>query len=135
MNILFFLTPKEEVAYIYDDDTLRQTFEKMEHHRYSCIPIINRRGKYVGTITEGDILWGLKEMGPVTLKDMENIGVCKVNRKVDYKPVQIGAKMEDLIDRAMSQNFVPVVDDQKKFIGLITRKDIIQYCYEKTKKE
>jgi predicted transcriptional regulator len=30
------------------------------------------------------------------------------------------------------QNFVPVVDDQKNFIGIITRKDIIRYFYEKS---
>ena len=42
MNILFFLTPKSEVAYINEDDTLRQALEKMEHHRYSAIPIISR---------------------------------------------------------------------------------------------
>ena len=28
MNILFFLTPKSEVAYINEDDTLRQALEK-----------------------------------------------------------------------------------------------------------
>ena len=33
-NILFFLTPKSEIAYINDDDTLRQALEKMEHHKY-----------------------------------------------------------------------------------------------------
>ena len=58
MNILFFLTPKSEVAYINEDDTLRQALEKMEHHRYSAIPIISRTGRYIGTLTEGDLLWG-----------------------------------------------------------------------------
>ncbi len=53
MNILFFLTPKNEVAYIFEDETLRQALEKMEYHKYSAVPVINRRGKYVGTITEG----------------------------------------------------------------------------------
>lgn len=54
MNILFFLTPKSEVAYIYEDYTIRQALEKMEYHKYSAIPIISKDGKYVGTITEGD---------------------------------------------------------------------------------
>ena len=44
MNILFFITPKSDVAYIYSDDTIRQVMEKMEHHRYSCVPIIDREG-------------------------------------------------------------------------------------------
>ena len=55
MNILFFLTPKNEVAYIYDDQTLRQALEIMEYHRYTAIPMINKQGKYIGTITEGDL--------------------------------------------------------------------------------
>ncbi len=41
--------------------------------------------------------------------------------------------MEDLIGKAMEQNFVPVVDDEKHFIGIITRRDIIGYCYNKMK--
>lgn len=61
MNVLFFLTPKSQVAYIYDDFTIRQTLEKMEFHRYSAIPILNRKEGYVGTLTEGDLLWALKQ--------------------------------------------------------------------------
>lgn len=131
MNILFFLTPKVEVAYLHEHDTLRQAMEKMEYHRYSCIPIINRNGKYVGTITEGDILWGLKSMNKVSMKELESVPVTVINRRLDYASVRVGCKMEDLIEKAMSQNFVPVVDDSDNFIGLITRKDIIQYCYKK----
>ncbi len=41
------------------------------------------------------------------------------------------ADMEDLIGKALNQNFVPVLDDQKCFIGIITRKDIIKYFYQK----
>ena len=52
MNILFFLTPKSDVAYIYDNYSLRQVLEKMEYHKYSCVPILNKEGKYVGSITE-----------------------------------------------------------------------------------
>ena len=59
MNILFFLTPKSDVAFIYDNESLRQALEKMEYHKFSAIPMINRQGKYIGTITEGDMLWGI----------------------------------------------------------------------------
>ncbi len=44
MNILFFLKPKSELAYIYDYHTLRQALEIMEYHKYSSVPILNRRG-------------------------------------------------------------------------------------------
>ena len=57
MNILFFLSPKQDLMYVYDDFTLRQTLEKWENNRYASIPVLNRKGEYVGTLTEGDILW------------------------------------------------------------------------------
>ena len=131
MNILFFLKPKSEVAYIYDYHTLRQALEIMEYHKYSSVPILNKEGEYVGTITEGDLLWSLKRWNLLNLKDAEDISIMKIDRRLDYLSVSAESDMEDLIGRVMEQNFVPVVDDQNKFIGIITRKSIIEYCYEK----
>ena len=34
--------------YVYDDFTLRQTLEKWENNRYASIPVLNRKGEYVG---------------------------------------------------------------------------------------
>ena len=131
MNIMFFLKPKSEVAHIYDDDTVRQVLERMEYHRYSCIPMLNRQGKYVGSITEGDLLWWLKGNHNLNLKLAEMVSIQEVGRRLDYKPLRAEAKMEDLMEKAMEQNFVPVVDDQGNFSGIITRKDIIGYFYDK----
>ena len=131
MNILFFLTPKSEVAYINEDDTIRQALEKMEYHKYSAVPIISRTGRYVGTLTEGDLLWGIKNQFNLDLKGAEKIPVTAVRRRVDNRPVTAGEDMEDLIMKAMNQNFIPVLDDKKSFIGIITRKDIIKYFYQK----
>ena len=131
MNILFFLTPKSEVAYINEDDTIRQALEKMEYHKYSAVPIISKTGRYVGTLTEGDLLWWIKNQFNLDLKGAEKIPVTAVRRKSDNRPVKAGEDMEDLIGKALNQNFVPVLDDQKCFIGIITRKDIIKYLYQK----
>ena len=61
-NILFFLTPKAMCAYLYDDYTIRQALEKMEGAGYAALPILNRRGEYRGTLTEGDLLWAMKNL-------------------------------------------------------------------------
>ena len=138
MNILFFLTPKSDVAYIYDSYSLRQVLEKMEYHKYSCIPVISENGKYVGTITEGDLLWGLKNRDSLDLKAAEEIPILAFQRRMDYAPLRVDSNMEDLLEKAMRQNVVPVVDDQKNFIGIITRRDIMQYicsAHQKQEKE
>lgn len=122
MNILFFLTPKSEVAYIYEDYTIRQALEKMEYHKYSAIPIISKDGKYVGTITEGDFLWTLKNDLNLDLKGLEDVPVTDINRKMDNSPVSINADIEDLVIKSLNQNFIPVIDDQDTFIGIIKRR-------------
>ena len=135
MNILFFLTPKSDVAYIFEDETLRQTVEKMEHRKFSCIPILNKEGKYTGTISEGDLLWGIKRLNIniTDLKQMEDVSIMAIPRRATYKPVHADADMENLLDRAINQNYVPVIDDNGSFIGIITRKEIIKYCYKEMK--
>ena len=137
MNILFFLTPKSEVAYIYEDYTLRQTLEKMEYHKYSSIPILTRDGKYVGTITEGDLLWTLKDNfqdKTLDFKVLEDMPISCIKRRKDNAPVSVEANIEDLISKARNQNFVPVIDDTETFIGMVKRRTIVEYCYEKMKK-
>ena len=131
MNILFFLTPKSDVAYISEDDTLRQALEKMEHHKYSAVPIVSKKGRYIGTLTEGDLLWGIKNQFDLNLREAEKVPVTAIRRRCDNLPVKADADMEDLVDKALNQNFVPVLDDQRYFIGIITRKDIIKYFYQR----
>lgn len=52
---------------------------------------------------------------------------CGIDRNA---PVRITAGMDELLDRVMNQNFVPVVDDLGSFIGIVTRRDIIDYFYK-----
>lgn len=127
MNIMYFIIPKCEVAYVYDDYNVRQVLEKIEYYKYSAMPIIDRMGHYVGTITEGDLLHKIKEEYTLNIKDAENIPISTIKRRRDNKVVTAESVMEDLIDAAVEQNFVPVVDDNNIFVGIITRKAIIKH--------
>ncbi|TCZ75425.1 CBS domain-containing protein [Paenibacillus albiflavus] len=131
MNIAFFLLPKNEVAYLTEQFTLRQALEKMEYHRYTSIPILNKEGKYVGTITEGDILWFFKNTANLSLENAHRHFISEVPIQRPNQSVRIDANMEDLISLAKVQNFVPIVDDLDNFIGIVRRSDIIEYCASK----
>ncbi|QAA31483.1 MULTISPECIES: CBS domain-containing protein [Clostridium] len=133
MNIAFFLTPKNEVIYENTDATMRQVMERMEHHGYTAIPLIDKNGKYVGTLTEGDLLWKLKNTPDLNFKNTNNVKVKEIYRRVNHKSVSINADIESIISLSISQNFVPVVDDNGTFIGIIKRSDIINYCYNTLK--
>lgn len=131
MNIAFFLTPKKDVVFQLFHSTMRQAMERMEYHRYSAIPILSEDGQYVGTLTEGDLLWKLKNTPRLNFKNTSKILISDVQLHVSNKPVHINCDMEDLLTTAINQNFIPVVDDNNKFIGIIKRSVIINYCFEK----
>lgn len=131
MNVLMLLKPKETVKYIYNTNTLRQGFEKMRAHSYTAIPVISEDGKYVGTVSEGDFLYYIVDMRNSALTEKEKHSVSDILRK-DFNPaVRVDVTMDELLNRAVNQNFVPVVDDLGTFIGIVTRQDIIKYFIEK----
>jgi CBS-domain-containing membrane protein len=130
-NILFFLTPKAMCAYLYDDYTMRQALEKMESSGFAALPILNKRGEYRGTLTEGDLLWGLKNLCYMDMRQAEARRIMEISRRKDNIPVRVTTSMHELVERASGQNFVPVVDDKGAFIGIIPRSAIIKYCYQK----
>ena len=130
MNILFWLIPKEKVAFIYDDQTMRQALEKMQVYRYQSIPILNKKGDYIGTLSEGDLLWYIKDH-EIDFDQTEEILITDVPRNRDNQAVDINTQMEDIFEVVTRQNFIPVIDDFGAFIGIITRKAIFGYVLTK----
>ena len=130
-NILFFLTPKAMCSFLYDDFTLRQALEKMESAGYTALPILNKRGEYRGTLTEGDLMWAIKNMCYMDMRQAEAHRIMEVSRRRDNIPVRVTTSMHDLVERASTQNFVPVVDDKDAFIGIVPRSAIIKYCLQR----
>ena len=72
MNLLRFLTPKSAVCYLYHDFTLRQALEKMFYHRHHAVPVIDRKGRYVGSVSDGDFLRILYEQESGDLHTLEH---------------------------------------------------------------
>ena len=130
MNILASLTPKNGVDFVKDDASLFKTLQVMQKRNRSAIPIINKQGKYVGTVTARDILGCITENFNLSLKDSAKFPIQKVKRTKDYKSISAHTQFEDLVDLAMEQSFVPVVDDDESFIGILTRREILIWMHE-----
>lgn len=128
MNIAFFLIPKKDVVFLHSDSTMRQALERMEYHGYAAVPLIDRQGRYAGTITEGDLLWKLKNTPKLSFENTEKIRLTEIEQRTQNNPVSISSEIDDLISRAIHQNFIPVIDDQGIFIGIVRRREIIDYC-------
>lgn len=130
MNILFLLIPKAACAYVREDDTIRQALERMSASGFTAVPILARDGTYRGTLTEGDLLWAVKDLYLMDMKEAEKHSIMEIRHRRDNIAVSVNTRVEDLLSTAVDQNFVPVVDDRHTFIGIITRRAIMQYCMD-----
>ena len=126
MNVITLLTPKAQVAWLYDDFTVRQGLEKLRIHGYSAIPVLDRDGIYIGSVSEGDFLWSLLDNRDNSLRAQEKLPLKSIIRPDFHPAVSVRVTMEELLEQAMRQSFIPVVDDRGVFIGIVTRQTIMR---------
>jgi len=127
MRILSFLLPKEKVAYLTSTASMQDAIDLLEHHHYSAVPIIDSEGKYIGTLSEGDLLWKLKNTPGLSFDQLNQVQITELRKRFHFESVSIDADIDDMLTLAADQNFVPVMDDNGIFIGIVRRKDVIEY--------
>jgi CBS domain-containing protein len=127
MNILSFIKPVSEVIFVYDDQSVKEAIEVMKKERFSAIPVLSRDMEYIGTITEGDLLYVVYEVGR---KVIDDIKISDIARYRDYESVNFNSSVAMLLSRASNENFVPVVNDSNKLMGIVTRKRLLDYFFE-----
>ena len=127
MNLFRFIIPKSLVEYITVDSTLRQGIEKMKFHRYVAIPVLDNEGKYIGTLRNDDILQYILGAGSFDSKTAEKALIGDILSGEQIKPLYHNATMQELFELVKEHNFVPVVDDRGCFIGIVLRREVMNF--------
>ncbi len=135
MNIFDYFTPKNETYYLTDDMTIRQALEKFDFHKFSVVPLISEKGKYITTVSEGDILRHIKSNADFDIQAAERVPLMDIEKYRSYKACTHDVPMSEIFTLALDQNFVPIVDDRGLFIGIVKRKSIMMYLLENNAKE
>lgn len=129
LNVALFLVPKRGVAWIPLETSFRHAFLRLEESGYTAIPVLDRAGHYVGTVTEGDLLRHLMyATKDISVAGTEHIPLSEVSLRTKNTAVDIKADLPELIQRSIEQTFVPVQDDRGVFVGIVRRREIIEYC-------
>lgn len=134
MNIITLLTPKDETFYLDAKSTIRQALEKYDYHKFTVVPLIDKDGHYITTLSEGDILRYIKNNCNFDLELAEEQEIDLIEKYRPYKALDISSSIQEVIKLSFEQNFIPMVDDRGMYIGIIKRKGIIKYFYENFKK-
>ena len=134
MNIITLLTPKDQTFYLDSHATIRQALEKYDYHKFTVVPLIDKEGHYVTTLSEGDILRYIKNNCNFDLEVAESQTVDFIEKYRPYKALDIQSSIKDVIRLLYEQNFIPMIDDRGMYIGIIKRKGIIQFLNDRIKK-
>jgi CBS domain-containing protein len=126
MNILFLLQPKSDVALLFDTASVADSIKAFAEFRFSAVPVSTADGRYAGTVTASDFLSLL-----LSGADPASATIGEILDPEKNPPVRITAKLNDLLLMVMEHNFVPVIDDRDFFMGIVTRKRIMQYYYDR----
>ena len=130
MNVAFFLIPKSHVAYLTEGSSFRQGLEKLRRHGYTAIAVVSRDGIYLGCVSEGDFLWNIMSLGSIDPEDLQDACIDQIVSD-RAPPVGVNTPVEELMDRLLDQNFVPVVDDRHMFVGIVTRRSVMAYLMDR----
>ena len=106
---------KEPVT-IRPERTLTQALEKMRLHKVDSLMVVDESGNFIGIATSNDVL--------------ENFGnggtVIEITRK-EFNHVTEDANVNQVLS-IMAQGqvgYVPVIDDDKRLLGLVTRSSLV----------
>ena len=131
MNLFNFFTPKDETFYLQSNSTVRQALEKFDAHKFSVVSLVDENGKFVGTISQGDILRFIKNVFNFDISKAESIKITEVEKYRPYKAINVESSIDEAIVLALDQNFVPIIDDRGIYIGILKRKTILEYLLVK----
>ena len=126
MNIVSLLTPKAKVYTISSKMSVRQVLEIFDANRFAILPLLDEEGRYISTISEGDLLRFIKKEGKLDLLGLEKKSILEVDVYRPYSYLKIDSPFEKIYKLSLEQNFIPLVDDRDVFIGIVKRKELLE---------
>jgi cystathionine beta-synthase len=109
-----------EVISVGPDDTLLTAFKRMRDADVSQLPVVDKNGRAVGILDESDVLVKVHRDSSHFLDEVKNAMTDKLETLAPK------ATIKDLLE-VFDRGRVAIVMDGDKFLGLITRTDLLSY--------
>jgi len=110
------LTPLQNTAYLYTDDTVQKWYEQKRETGHSRFPVVERNLKVVGMVTSKDI--------------MENDNNIPVEKVMTKSPITVSEKTSVTSVAHMmiweGIEILPVVDELNRLKGIVSRQDVLK---------
>lgn len=141
----------KQVITVQEDATIETCAHILSTNRLSGLPVVNDTGKLVGIVTEGDLIRRktdvqtpayLEFLGGIIYLDNPNKFFEDVKKTMGLYVHEIMSTElitihpDDTVEKAANLlvhhkiKRLPVLDDEDQLIGIVARKDIMQYLFQ-----
>lgn len=141
----------KEVVTISEDDTVEVVAKVLNEKGISGLPVVDEDNKVKGIITEGDLIRRVSKIsGPSSIEILG--GIIPLQRKKDFIDklnkymgylvkdmmtkdvitISGDAEIEEIATLMVREKIkrIPVVDDEKRLIGIVSRRDIMKNLFD-----
>ena len=119
-----FLTPAENLAVLIDSHNADHAILLLSQMTYTRVPVVTDKKEFVGTIGLRDIFAYQMEQG-LSQEVMADTDIVHMTKK-DVAVVAPDYTLTDVLHKLVDESFLPVVDEEGLFQGIITRKSILK---------
>lgn len=128
-----------------EQDTVKQILKTFVDRRISGMPILDKDRRIVGVVSDGDILRGIQPKDAVVFNylltvsfkaekidkivdELKDHPILNLAKKRGIVTVHEDDEMEDVVNILAKHRFkkIPVVNDQKQVVGVISRGDVLR---------
>lgn len=120
-----FLIPAENVANVMCLNPLSHALLVLSQVKYSKIPVLDKGDRFVGLISLSDVVDKMFDITSVDFDKLKDFTVADV-MEVNVPVIGEQWELEDLLHLLVDVAFLPVVDDNQCFKGIITRKELLK---------
>lgn len=119
------LVPADNVATLTDTNNLEHALLVLTNIGFSRIPVLNKEQQLVGLISLSTVvaeMFDTEEFNPDRLTHMTVGDVMDT----ETKAIELPYDMERILHLLVDVNFIPVMDHNQIFMGIVTRKEILK---------
>ena len=117
---------KTNLFVLNENDTIKDASDIMKLEKIRHIPIVDTQHRLIGLVTHRDLLYASAfKSGTIQIREI---------MKEEVKAVQPDTPLKGAIDVMIVNKFgcLPVVDANRKLLGIITEFDLLKALYEQT---
>ncbi|MDR3606140.1 MAG: CBS domain-containing protein [Oligoflexia bacterium] len=116
-----------EVLTIQEGAPVEDVLKLLINHRITGIPVVNAKREMVGVVSEYDLMAQIAKVDSANKVDLS----APFEYTKGARTISTGTDLDEVVHQMLDQKFrrLPVVDEQNKLVGIITRRDIIRMYY------